>query len=81
MGKVATVFKVYIENGREAEVSKEIKETLKPNGLQVEEVAFGIKVLKVMFIHEDEEGSTSFEENLRKIKDVTEVEIDGESLL
>ena len=81
MGKVATVFKVYIENGKDAEVSQEIKDKLKPNGLQVEEVAFGIKVLKVMFIHEDEEGSTRFEESLRKIKDVTEVEIDGESLL
>ncbi len=81
MGKVATVFKVYIENGKEAEVSKAIKEKLKPNGMQIEEVAFGIKVLKVMFVHEDEEGSTSFEDGLRKIPDVTEVEIEGESLL
>ncbi len=81
MGKVATVFKVYIESGKEAEVSKEIKDKLKPNGFQMEEVAFGIKVLKVMFIHEDEDGSTAYENNLRKIKDVTEVEIDGESLL
>ncbi len=81
MGKVATVFKVYTENGKEAEVSKEIKEKMKPNGLQVEEVAFGIKVLKVMFVHEDEEGSTSFEENLKKMKGVTEVEIEEESLL
>lgn len=81
MGKVATVFKVYTEGGKEAEVSKEIKDKLKPNGMQMEEVAFGIKVLKVMFVHEDEEGSTAFEENIRKIKNVTEVEIEGESLL
>jgi translation elongation factor EF-1beta len=81
MGKVATVFKVYMENGKEDGVIKNIKDNLKPNAIQAEEIAFGIKVLKVMFVHEDEEGSTSFEEKLRKVPDVTEVETDSESLL
>ncbi|MCL5419958.1 MAG: hypothetical protein M1354_03735 [Candidatus Marsarchaeota archaeon] len=81
MGKVATVFKVYVDNGTDASASREIKEKLKPNGIQSEEVAFGIKVLKVMFIHEDDEGSTAFEEKLKRIHNVTEVEIDSESLL
>ncbi|MEM3839010.1 MAG: hypothetical protein QXF01_00300 [Candidatus Micrarchaeaceae archaeon] len=81
MGKVATIFKIYIENGKEDEVSNEIKKKMNPNGLQKEEVAFGIKVLKAMFIHEDEEGSTKFEEALKKIPNVTEVEIESESLL
>ena len=81
MGSVATVFKVYIENGKENEVSKAIKETLKPKNMQVEEVAFGIKVAKVLFVHEDTEGSSAFEEKLRKIHGVNEVEVDDETLL
>ncbi len=81
MGSVATVFKVYIESGKEGDVSKEIREKLKPKNMQVEDVAFGIKVAKVLFVHEDTEGSSSFEERLRKISGVNEVEVDDETLL
>ncbi|MGB9732484.1 MAG: hypothetical protein ACP5P2_01175 [Candidatus Micrarchaeia archaeon] len=81
MGKVGVIFKVYAENGEEEKVSKEIAEKLKPNGIQLEDVAFGIKIIKVLFIHEDSEGSTVFEEKLKKINGVREVEVEEESLL
>ncbi len=81
MSTVATVFKVYVEPGKETEVLDNIKKTMNPKAMQSDEVAFGIKVIKVMFVHEDQEGSTLFEEKLRKINGVTEVEVDQESLL
>lgn len=81
MGNVATVFKVYMAEGKEQDITKDIKEKLKPTSMQIEEIAFGIKILKVMFVHEDTEGSTVFEEKLRKIKGVNEVEVADESLL
>lgn len=81
MGKVATLFNVYAETGREGEVSKEIKESMKPNSIQLEEIAFGIKIIKVMFIHEDSEGSEKYEEKLRGVSGVNNVEVSEESLI
>ena len=81
MGDVATIFKVYADAGSETSVRDQIIKKLKPKSIQLEEVAFGIKVIKVMFVHTDEEGSTSIEENLKKIKNVTEVEVSDQTLL
>ena len=82
MGKVATVFKVYAQDVNNSDAIKaDIASKLKPNGIQVEEIGFGIKVIKVMFVHEDQEGSTKYEDGLRKIAGVKEVEVDEETLL
>ncbi|MCL5100752.1 MAG: hypothetical protein M1122_02260 [Candidatus Marsarchaeota archaeon] len=82
MGNVATLFKVYTKEGNTAEdVSKRIVEKLHPKGVQLEEIAFGIKIIKVLFVHEDTEGSASFEEKIRAIEGVEEVEVSEESLL
>ncbi len=81
MGDVATIFKIYTETGKETEVRDNIIKTLKPKSIQLEDVAFGIKVIKVMFVHTDEEGSTAIEEKLKAVKDVTEVEVADQTLL
>ena len=81
MGDVATIFKIYTETGKEIEVRDSILKTLKPKSIQLEDVAFGIKVIKVMFVHTDEEGSTAIEEKLKAVKDVTEVEVADQTLL
>ncbi len=81
MGDVATIFKIYTETGKETEVRDSIIKTLKPKSIQLEDVAFGIKVIKVMFVHTDEEGSTAIEEKLKAVKDVTEVEVADQTLL
>ena len=80
MGNVATLFKVYVEAGMEDGVSRSIK-ALKPKSLQTEEIGFGIKVIKVMFVHTDEEGSTPIEEKLKSVKGVNEVEVEEQTLL
>lgn len=81
MGNVITLFKVYTEPGNEEKVSAEIKNSLNPKGMQLEDIAFGIKVIKVMFVHDDSEGSSIIEEKLRKVNGVTEVEVADESLM
>jgi translation elongation factor EF-1beta len=81
MGRVGVIYKVYVEEGEEDKVAKMISEKLKPNGMQVEDIAFGIKVIKVLFIHEDTEGSSVYEEKLKKLPGVREVEVMEESLL
>lgn len=80
MGKVATVFKLYSDTPDEVLPQVKAMEP-KPTSIQVEEIGFGIKVIKVMFVHEDSDGSTSYEEQLRKMKGVNDVEVDAESLL
>lgn len=81
MGSVATLFKVYPEAGKEDAVGREIKEKMRPKSMQLEEVAFGIKVIKVLFVHEDSAGSTELENKLRSITGISEVEVEEESLL
>ncbi len=81
MADVATIFKVYAETGKEIEVRDKIVSDLKPKSIQLEDVAFGIKVIKVMFVHTDEEGSTAIEEKLKGIQNVTEVEVSDQTLL
>ncbi len=81
MGDVAVLFRVYAEEGKEEAVRKEISDKLKPKGSQLEDVAFGIKTIKVLFIHDDSTGSSEIEERLKKIPGVKEVEIVEESLM
>ena len=82
MGKVATIFKVYSEDSADSNsILKMISDKLKPTSTQIEEIGFGIKVIKVMFVHEDNEGSTEYEKKLREFPGVKEVEVEEESLL
>jgi translation elongation factor EF-1beta len=81
MGKVATLFNVYANQGKEGEVVEEIRNSLKPNSLSVEDIAFGIKIIKVMFIHEDSEGSDILENRLKQVKETNNVEVAEESLI
>ncbi|MCL5239299.1 MAG: elongation factor 1-beta family protein [Candidatus Marsarchaeota archaeon] len=81
MGDVAVLFRIYAEEGKEESVRKEIADTLKPKGSQLEEVAFGIKTIKALFVHDDAHGSSEIEEKLRKLPGVKEVEIVEESLV
>lgn len=81
MASTAVLFKVYAEGGKEEEVRKAIYDSMHPKGIELEEVAFGIKVIKVLFVHEDKEGSSVIEEKLKQVKGVNEVEVVEETLL
>ncbi|MGC8676533.1 MAG: hypothetical protein ACP5T3_03415 [Candidatus Micrarchaeia archaeon] len=81
MGDVAVVFRVYAEEGKTEEVKERILSALHPNRIELEDVAFGIKVLKVLFVHDDKTGSSEFEDKLRQISGVNEVEVLDETLI
>jgi translation elongation factor EF-1beta len=81
MGTAIILFRVYTDAGREEEVKKEIEKRLKPKGIELEDVGFGIKVLKVLFIYNDEEGSSGIEADIKNISGVSEVEVLEESLI
>jgi translation elongation factor EF-1beta len=82
MAMVAVLFKVYPKDEMLDKAVANIKEQLKPAGMQTEDVAFGIKVIKVMFKFDDSKTSSSvFEEELRKVEGVSEIEVVEEGLI
>ena len=79
---MAVIFKVYPKEGQIDNVVKSIKEKMDPKGIQVEDIAFGLKLIKVMFVFEDAENNTSsIETKLRDINGVSEVDVADETLI
>lgn len=82
MSSVAVLFKVYPKEGMLDQAVANIKEKMKPAGMQVEEIGFGIKVIKVIFKFDDAQTSSSkIEECLRNTEGVGELEVEEEGLL
>jgi elongation factor 1-beta len=80
MPKVAVVLKVMPE---EAEtdldtLEEKVRSTVDVDDLQTEDVAFGLKALKVSTVVDDEEmGMEGAKESLEEIEDVQSVEIES----
>ncbi|MEM3555409.1 MAG: elongation factor 1-beta [Candidatus Micrarchaeia archaeon] len=76
MGEVAVVAKVFPDS---MEVFDELKENIKkkvnPYKLEEEEIAFGMKALRVTVIVKDA-GGEDVEEKLKSLKGVSEVQIE-----
>jgi translation elongation factor EF-1beta len=74
MGEVAVTFKVFVED---MSVFDAVKEELKKAGarsMQDEEVGFGIKTIKAMFIIPDGEGEIDkLEAKVSSLKGVSEI--------
>ncbi len=82
MSKVAILFKVYPKDNLVDKAASNIKEKMNPAGMQTEDVAFGIKVIKVMFKFDDSQTSSSkIEDELRKVDGVGEIEVVEEGLI
>jgi translation elongation factor EF-1beta len=82
MSKVAILFKVYPKEGMLDKAVANIKEKMNPTGMQTEDIAFGIIVIKVLFKFEDTETSSSkIEDALRAVEGVGEIEVVEEGLL
>lgn len=81
MSEVSIIFKVYPKEGGIEKMVAEIKK-LEPKDIKIEEIGFGIKIARVMFVFDDAKVSSSvIEEMLRNSKEVGEVEVEEESLL
>jgi translation elongation factor EF-1beta len=82
MSKVAVLFNVYPKENEPEKTMANIKEKMHPAGMQTEDIAFGIKVIKVMFKFDDTETSSSkIEDELRKVDGVGEIEVAEEGLI
>ena len=82
MSKVAILFNVYPKENLTDQTAASIKEKMNPAGMQIEEVAFGIKVIKVMFKFDDSQKSSSkIEDELKKVDGVGEIEVVEEGLI
>ena len=78
MGDVAVTAKVHLEDPSNIEeVLQRIKEKLEVSDSKVEELAFGIKVLKVVVMSNDAEGSPDVESVISSIEGVSSVEIES----
>ncbi|MCL4373765.1 MAG: hypothetical protein M1360_02690 [Candidatus Marsarchaeota archaeon] len=81
MPRVAVVFKIYAKEGELEKVLDSVK-GLGAAGVQAQDVAFGIKVIKALFKFDDSQTSSSkIEESIKALDGVSEVEVDEESLI
>jgi elongation factor 1-beta len=82
MGSVAVTAKVFPESMEVFEKVKEsIQKEMKPYKLEEEEVAFGMKVIKVTILVKDASGGSDIEERLRKVSGVSEVQVEEVTLI
>lgn len=81
MGKVITVIKAYPGEGVDAEaLAEEIKKLPECNSAKVVEIAFGAKAIMASFVCEDAQMK-DFEELVRTVKGVSEVQFEESGLL
>lgn len=75
---VAVQVKIYVEDPKHIEdVGKQIATLAKVNKAWTEDLAFGIKVMKVILLMNDKEGGMSeLEEKISKIPYVSQVEVE-----
>lgn len=79
MGKISCVYKVMPEDAETdlEEIKDQIREALDVEDLGEEEVAFGLKAVKVSTITTDEEGGTdAVEEKLSDLENVQSIELE-----
>ncbi|MFB6100335.1 MAG: elongation factor 1-beta [Candidatus Nanohalobium sp.] len=79
MGKISCVYKVMPEDAETdlENIKKQLKELLDVEDLGEEEVAFGLKAIKVSTITTDEEGGTdAVEEKLEELDNVQSYELE-----
>ena len=77
---VAAQLKIYVDDPSSMEsVKEEIGKIAKVQNAAEEELAFGIKVLKVTLLLSDSEGMDVVEEKIKSIEKVSQVEVEGVS--
>jgi elongation factor 1-beta len=82
MGQVAVVIKIFPDDVANFGSMKEnvIKE-LNPKNIKIEELAFGLKALKIMVIMDDKQGAGNVEEKIMQIKGVGQAQVEDMTLV
>jgi translation elongation factor aEF-1 beta len=79
MGKISCVYKLSPEDSETdlEEVKEDVRDVIDVEDLGEEEIAFGLKAVKVSTITTDEEGGTdAVEEQLEKVEGVQSIELE-----
>ncbi|MFB6146007.1 MAG: elongation factor 1-beta [Candidatus Nanohaloarchaea archaeon] len=79
MGKISCVYKIMPEDAETdlEDIKEQVKELIEVTDMGEENVAFGLKAIKVSTITTDEEGGTdAVEEKLEKLENVQSVELE-----
>lgn len=79
MGKISCVYKIMPEDAETdlEDIKEQLKELIDVQDLGEEEVAFGLKAIKVSTVTTDEEGGTdAVEEKLEQLENVQSVELE-----
>ncbi|MDD5023219.1 MAG: hypothetical protein PHU63_03555 [Candidatus ainarchaeum sp.] len=78
MAKVIVRVKVYSENPEEIDsVNDRIKNIIDVKESKLEEIGFGIKIIKLILIADESEGLEKIETDLSNVEGVSQVEIES----
>lgn len=83
MGNVAVAFKIMLAS-QDVDINRikdEIVNKLKPSDIKIQDLAFGIKIIKALFVIPDSSGINELEEKIKKIEGVGEVETESLTLI
>jgi len=81
MANVTVVAKIFAEDPKDLDdIKTRIAESMRLADARIEEIGFGVKVLRVMVIISDKEGG-DIEDKLKRVKGVSQVQIDDISLV
>ncbi len=88
MGDVGIIYKILPEDldinveDLMKRIEEEVKDTVKIKGMQIKPIAFGLNAILMYIVVKDEAGITEkFEEKVKSIKGVGEIEVEEMSLL
>lgn len=78
MAEISIIYKIYLEDpSKVEEVKEEINEKFKPRDITIEDIGFGVKLIKALFILDEDEGISKFEEKLKGIKGISNIETES----
>jgi len=83
MGTVAVTFKIMPESldVNVEEIKNEISKMRKIQDYNIETVAFGLKILRVLILIPDQVGTEKIENEIKNVKGVSEVEVESSTLI
>ena len=82
MGEVAVVIKILPDDPANFESMKEnIIKTFNPKSVKEEELAFGLKALRIMVIMDDKQGAGNIEEKIMQTKGVGQAQVEDMTLV
>jgi len=83
MGKVAIIFNVTLSDAKcnAEEVEREIKGIEGISDVKIEEIGFGVRVIKALALVDNTEEANRIEEQIRKINNVSDVRAESTTLV